>query len=159
MTEWQTVEQTKAVKRKSWWCFLWWIVVLIVWTTIVWLLARKSDERTMDAIWQQVQARVDYVNDLFWELSKFEKAECVWDCKNLTIALYFSEELDKGIDWMDVDNVARWQAYNLTNEIWLRKATAQVYVKWELKETCTTREWEAKIDYCNIGWVIKYNTY
>jgi len=155
---WQTIAQTKAVKKKSnrvARIFIWIVTIFI----IIWQSWKSGTPNTKDnSVWLKVQERVNYVNNLFkWELNNFEKVECVWNCNNAEIAIYFSDKLDKERDWVDEDTVARWQSLNLTNAIDGKKAIANVYVKWILVEKCEASN--KKVNYCEIDWKREYNKY
>jgi len=154
----QTVWQTNAVKKKSSKVarIIIWIVVLFI---IIWNAWKNNTSTTNDnSIWMKVQERVNYVNTLFeWELTNFEKVECIWDCNNAEIAIYFTDKLNKEKDWVDEDTVARWQSLNLTNTIGWQKAVANVYVSWKLVEKCEASN--QKVNYCEIDWKKEYNHY
>lgn len=160
----QTIAQTKAVKKKSNRIarIIIWVVVFIIILSNLW--GNDNNTTPDNTIWLKVQARVNTINNQFgkwWvaERDKFEKAMCVWDCNNAEISLYFSSKLNKDVDWVDEDNVARWQAFNLASEIDWKKATVNVYVNWALVEKCVTKNWEKKVDYCEINWEKVYNQY
>lgn len=172
-TETKIIIEQKAEKpKKKIWCLGWILIIFLIWVIISAIIPNtesakerageiKNNSTTNNSeVWLAVQERVNYVNNLFkWELSNFEKVECVWNCNNAEIAIYFSDKLDKERDWVDEDTVARWQAYNLGSEINRKKATVNVYVKWELIEKCVTKAWERKVDYCEKDWKREYNKY
>lgn len=162
------IEQKTEKPKKKMWCLGWCITIFWI-IVIIWIIAGNWAEKSVNNkinnnIWQKVQARVDTINHEFWkwwaaERNKFEKAECIWDCNNAEIAIYFNDKLDEEIDVVNEDTVARWQAYNLASEINRKKATVNVYVKWELIEKCVTKAWERKVDYCEKDWKREYNQY
>lgn len=165
-TETKIIIEQKAEKpKKKMWCLGWIIVIFIIWIIISAIASSgETSQKTSttvskyNSIWLKVQERVNYVNNLFkWELSNFEKVECIGDCNNAEIAIYFSDKLDKERDWVDEDTVARWQSLNLTNAIDGKKAIANVYVKWILVEKCEASN--KKVNYCEIDWKREYNQY
>ena len=157
---WQTVGQTKAVKKKSrrvWWIVIWIITIFI----IIWNVNKddKNNSTTDNTIWMKVIERMKKKKKISEWWDKLDKVECVWNCNNAEISIYLNEEPNKDIDWFDIDTMARWQAYNLTRTIGWKKAIVNIYVKWVLKEKCVTKDKENRIDYCEVDWIKKNNQY
>ena len=157
------IEQKTEKPKKKMWCLGWCITIFGI-IIIVWMISSKSVENkvnntTSDTVAQKVQERLNYYRNEYGDRDKFEKVECIWDCKNAEIAFYLNEESDVDIDWYTIEVMSRWQAYNLTREIGWKKVTVSVYVKWVLREKCVTKDKESRIDYCEIDWVKEYNQY
>lgn len=154
-TETKIIIEQKAEKpkKKMWclgWCFtIFWIIVLI-WI-IAWNWAENSvnnkakNYTTNSTIAWIVQKRIDYFVNEFtvWEEKRdnFEKMECNWDCWNADISLYLKKLPTREVDWTDLDSIARWQALQLSREIYkeTKKETpayASVYVNWTIKQKC-----------------------
>ena len=176
-TETKIIIEQKAEKpKKKIWCFGWILIIFLIWVIISAIIPNtesakeraeeiKNNSTTNNAeVWLAVQKRVNTINTDFgpwWagERDKFEKAECIWNCNNAEIALYFNDKLDEEIDVVNEDTVARWQAYNLASEINRKKATVNVYVNWKLIEKCVTKDWDRKVNYCEVDWKREYNQY
>ena len=157
------IEQKTEKPKKKMWCLGWSITIFGI-IIIIWMISSKSVENkvnntTSDTVTQKVQERLNNYRNEYGDRDKFEKVECIWDCKNAEIAFYLNEEPDVDIDWYTIEVMSRWQAYNLTREIGGKKVTVSVYVKWVLREKCVTKDKENRIDYCEIDWVKEYNQY
>lgn len=142
------IEKPQKKKIGIWWrCLTIFGTIFLIWIIVSWNGTSNTANKTTTSnkIAQTVQERIDYFIKEFtiWEEKRdnFEKMECNWDCWNADISLYLKKIPTKEVDWTDLDSIARWQALQLSREIYkeTKKETpayASVYVNWTIKQKC-----------------------